>query len=505
MTNNRLKIKSKVTLINMISSLILQIVTIISGLIVPKIILNTFGSEVNGLVSSINQFLSYITLLEGGITSIVMTNLYKPIVDKDYNKIEVILSTAKRFYKRIAEIYIVYAIILAILYPIIFNVNFSYIYVFTLTIILFFNLFIQYMFSLTLRTLLTADKKIFVVSSAQILISLLNLICVVISTKFFKNIHILKIMSGLLYLLQPLIYTIYIKKHYNLKIKSKDVDKKIIKQRWNGFAINTAYFIHYSTDITILTFFTNLSLVSVYNIHSIVVSSIKQLINSIISAINPTLGQSYAQGNEKEIESKLSIYEYVVFILVFSLFSITVLLIKSFILLYTKGINDANYNQGIFAVLLIISEALYLLKMPHLNLAYSANKYKEVTKPALIEAIINIFISLLLVKRYGLIGVAIGTCIAMIYRLIFHVYFTKKLIQRSQWIYYKKFILFLITNLLAICFCYFLIPKVQLYFISWIIHALVYSIVILFFNIVLSILFFKEEVSYLKRYLKNKR
>ena len=52
--------------------LTLQVVTVISGFIIPKIILTNFGSSVNGLVSSLNQFLSYITLIEGGITGVVL-------------------------------------------------------------------------------------------------------------------------------------------------------------------------------------------------------------------------------------------------------------------------------------------------------------------------------------------------------------------------------------------------------------------------------------------------
>ena len=75
--------KNKVTLWNMVTALFLQVVTTISGFIIPKIILSYFGSEVNGLVSSINQFLSYISLIEGGITGVVAANLYRPIVDKD--------------------------------------------------------------------------------------------------------------------------------------------------------------------------------------------------------------------------------------------------------------------------------------------------------------------------------------------------------------------------------------------------------------------------------------
>ena len=93
--------KNKATLLNMISGLILQLFTLVSGFILPKIILIYFGSEVNGLVSSLNQFLSYITLVEGGITGVIVANLYKPIVDQDNRKISSVLITADRFYKRL--------------------------------------------------------------------------------------------------------------------------------------------------------------------------------------------------------------------------------------------------------------------------------------------------------------------------------------------------------------------------------------------------------------------
>ena len=92
--------KNKATLLNMISGLILQLFTLVSGFILPKIILIYFGSEVNGLVSSLNQFLSYITLVEGGITGVIVANLYKPIVDQDNRKISSVLITADRFYKK---------------------------------------------------------------------------------------------------------------------------------------------------------------------------------------------------------------------------------------------------------------------------------------------------------------------------------------------------------------------------------------------------------------------
>ena len=68
--------KNRITLLNALSNILLQIFTIISAFIIPKIILSYFGSEVNGLVSSLNQLLNYIALLEGGLNSVIMASLY---------------------------------------------------------------------------------------------------------------------------------------------------------------------------------------------------------------------------------------------------------------------------------------------------------------------------------------------------------------------------------------------------------------------------------------------
>ena len=135
--------KKKVTLINIISNIVLQIANIFSWFIIPKIILSYFGSDVNGLVSSITQFLSYITLIEGGITGVVMANLYKPLVNNDTEKISEIVKTSKQFYRKIGFIFVVYCIALAIIYPIIFNTGFDYFYVFSLVIYLSIKLLIQ--------------------------------------------------------------------------------------------------------------------------------------------------------------------------------------------------------------------------------------------------------------------------------------------------------------------------------------------------------------------------
>lgn len=80
-----------------ITSIIYQMVAIISGFIIPRLILEGYGSEVNGLINSIMQFLSFIVFLEMGVGAVVQQALYKPVAEKDYEKTSRIITSADRF------------------------------------------------------------------------------------------------------------------------------------------------------------------------------------------------------------------------------------------------------------------------------------------------------------------------------------------------------------------------------------------------------------------------
>lgn len=496
--------KNKVTLNNIISGLILQIITVISGFIIPKIILIYFGSSVNGLVSSINQFLSYITLVEGGVTGVIAANMYRPLVNKDYTRLSSIAVTAKKFFNKVGIIFVGYAVILALIYPLFTNTGFDYLYVLTLVLVLSISLSVQYMFSLTLKTLLIADKRAYIVNYTQILICVSNLILVYISVLIYPSIHILKLITGGLYVLQPFIFGRYVEKYYDINWRSQS-DNNLISERWNGFAINIAAFVHNCTDVTLLTLFSTLRTVSIYSVYSLVTNGLKQLINAVTSGIDSTLGQAYAIGDERELNKRMDLYEYIIFMLVGLSFTMAGLLITPFVMIYTKGVTDADYYQPLFGVLIVISEAIYLLKYPHLNLAYAANKFKEITVPAYVEAVINIVISLILIKKYGLIGVSIGTIAAMTYRMVFHVYYTSKLIEgRKQWVFYRKLFIFTVATVLGIIICYVCFPCKTFTITLWMVRAIEYAVVLAVVYSAMSLLIFRNEVNFIIRYLTKR-
>lgn len=278
---------------------------------------------------------------------IQLSNLYKPLVDKDEKKLSSVLVTADSFFKKIGLLFVVYTLILATVYPIIFKTRFSYGYIFLLTMILSVNLLIQYMFSLTLKTILNADKKGYIVNFTQTIIVICNIILAIISVIIYPSIHVLKLISGMLFILQPVVFGKYVKSHYHIDWRAPR-DNSLIKERWNGFAINLAAFIHNSTDITILTIFTSLKIVSIYSVYNLVSSGIKQLINACLTGIAHTVGQAYAKRNFDELNQKMDIYEYIVFVLVYFFFTVSALLITPFVQMYTKGIFSLFLHHRIY-------------------------------------------------------------------------------------------------------------------------------------------------------------
>lgn len=79
----------KKALKNLIFNVLQQVVNIIVNFIMPPILVSTFGSTLNGLVSTIRQIMQYVQLTGAGIAQASTFAMYKPIADKDYESLMV--------------------------------------------------------------------------------------------------------------------------------------------------------------------------------------------------------------------------------------------------------------------------------------------------------------------------------------------------------------------------------------------------------------------------------
>ena len=92
----------------------------------------------------------------------------------------------------------------------------------------------------------------------------------------------------------------------------------------------------------------------------------------------------------------------------------------------------------------------------------------------------------------------------MLYRMFFHVRFTKKLLPgRGQKIFYKKFLLFSITSILGVIICKKYVQFGEISFSSLLINGIIYSLIIGGMYLCLSIICFNDEIKFFVKYLKR--
>ncbi len=489
--------------LNTITSLIFEVVSIVCGFILPRLIIGEYGSSINGLVNSITQFIGVITFLELGVGKVVQSALYKPLAEGDNDQISRVIVSAGKFFKRIAQIMFCYVIVLIVIYPSISGREFSWLYSAALIAAMSISSFAQYYFGIVNRLLLTADQKGYIQYTAQTITLILNTIACVILIHFGFGIHIVKLATSLIFLMRPIYLAMYVRKHYDINYKIT-YEKEPIKQKWNGLAQHIAYVVLNDTDTIVLTLFSTFADVSIYATYHLIVYGVKRLFTSMMNGVEAYLGNLWAKKDEEKLQTTFSWTEWIVHTAVIFVFGCTGFLIIPFIQCYTKGITDANYIQPLFAALIVMAHGCHCLRLPYNLMIFAAGHYKQTQNNYIIATIMNIVISVVCVKAWGLVGVAIGTLVSMLYQTIWMAYYSaKNLVKRSIKIFMKQVVIDTITVA-----CFALIPLerelLSVGYIHWLLLAVKTGVAFAVISLIINFVFYKDYLLQIPQVFKGK-
>jgi len=483
-----------------------ELVVVICGMILPRFILSTFGSEYNGITTSISQFLAVINLLQSGISAVTRSALYKPLAENNGPLISSVIRATEIFMRRIAVIFSFGLLAVATIYPLLVIDTFNWIFTFTLVIIIGISTVIQYCFGFTYRVLLIADQRQVVVNIVQMLTVIANTIVAVIIIKLGAGIHLVKLGSAVVYSLNPIILRTYALRKYKINRKEPPQFDKI-KQRWNAFALQIAQFVYLRSDVVILTVMASLSHVSVYSVYSIITSGLRTMVSSMTSGFGAAFGDMIAKGESKTILENIGISELIVFSLTTIIYSTCAVMIGPFVMLYTKNVTDANYYQPAFGILLALSTMMSCYRSPYQALVEAAGLFRETKNAAFFEAGANVIVSVALVGSLGLNGVVVGSIVSSIIRSVQFVrLISKHIVKRSVWIFGKRCLFSILIFAAVIAASYALgMNEADSYF-KWVLNAaaafVLSAILVVLHNIVfyhkISIVFGKKMLGIIK-------
>lgn len=432
--------RTKKFLYNSFSSVMLQLFTLVSGFILPKVILQSYGSEINGLVTSITQFISYFNLVEAGLASAAIYALYKPLSKNNHKKINAILSVAKRFYTTSGYIFLALVLGLAIIFPAFGKVSdLNYLDIAVLVVVLGLSGVLEFFAMSKYRVLLTADQKTYILSIGSILSITISTVITYVLAKFGVNITIVKFIALASVLVRAIYLHIYVKRKYNYVNYDEKPDFKALNKRWDALYLQILGSVQIGIPIILATILTDYNVVSIYSIYYMVIGGINSILNVFVNGLSASFGDIIARDEQDKLKKTSQEFEYVYYVILVFVYLVSYKMIMPFISIYTSGITDINYYYPIIGLLFILNGFLYNLKTPQGMLVISAGMYKETKKQTTLQALILVvfgFVFGLIGSKisyiYGLGGIMIGSILSNVYRSIDLLFFIPKYVTKLK-------------------------------------------------------------------------
>ncbi len=403
--------------LNSITSVITTLFTILNGLIVPKLILESYGSDMNGLTQSVTHFLSFANILDIGIASVAATALYKPLVNKDYAAISSVVAFSNKYFNLIAKLMAIYVLVLMMLSRIIISDKYPVTLLWALIAVI-------GMTVITQGVLGTAYKIVFISAQMGYVVNLLSMIAIFANTVF----SVVFIKSGVsIIAVKAVPFTVYFIYYITIRkaaVKKYKLDHNVfcsdnpVKQKKNAVVQHIASVILNETDVMVLTMFSSLQNVSIYTVYNFVAGSLRTFIEGFFSGFQPLFGELLAKNDKDGLVKVFKQYEWILHFVAVNIFGSASVLITPFVMLYTKKTEDISYYHPVFGMFIVLASALICLRLPYTGLAFAAGKYKETQMLFITPMAVNVILSVIAVRKYNLWGIAAATCVAVVLQTV---------------------------------------------------------------------------------------
>lgn len=481
---------------NIIGSFLSSFFSILIGLIAQKLFLHILGEEYLGLNGLFDNIISMLSIVELGIGTAIIYNLYKPIVDNNIEQIKSLMSFYKKAYNIITIVIFILGLcvipfIKYIVTDIQADVNIILVYVLFLV-----NATVSYILSYK-RSILYASKKNYIVNFVHILYLVTANTAQIVLLYFTRNYYLYLIVKISMTLFENIIISIAVNKRFNYLNKGtiKPLDKKIEKDIFQKvkalFLHKIGGFVVLGTDNIIISKYLGIVVVGLYSNYYLIINSVIRLFSQIITSLTPSIGHLLVKDNKDNNFSSFKKIRFMTFWIDTFVSTSILVIMQPFICIW---IGEKYLLSNVVLYILVFNCFQSLFKNSFGVFKDAAGIYYEDRFVPLMEAIVNIIVSLILCKLIGLPGVFIGTITSSItqWAYSFPKFVYKKLFNSDIKTYVKDTLLYFCLFIFIAAFSYgiSILVKVNNIWLCFIINVLISVIVP---NLLLFIIFKKTD------------
>lgn len=446
--------RTKNAIKNISISVFSQVIIILLGFISRRVFIDSLGAEYLGVNGLLTNVLSMMVLIEGGIGISITYNLYKPLAENNHKKITALVQLYKKVYTALAFIVLGISIIL---YPYMIRMMNGGHSIVNINLVYFIFVAKNMVSYLTAYkwALINADQKGYVLARANLLFQIL--------TTVSKMIILVLTSNYILYLLIELgIYTVQVlwngaivnKRYPYIKTKEKyeidkDTKENINKNVKAMFLHNIGGYCVYGTDNILISAFVNVATVGLYSNYSMIINQLSALVSPILSGIGAGVGNLIATEDSNKTYSIFKVTYFVNF----WIYSFCVIFLfntlEPFIALWLN--NDNLLLDKVTFIFILVNFYLNGLRTSIGTFKSKAGLFSQDKYIPVIEGIINLVASIILAKKFGLVGIFIGTTISTVAiqlwnqpRIVYKHVFNIPVIE-----YFRKFIFYIVLTILV--------------------------------------------------------
>ena len=349
------------------------------GFVTPRLMMLFYGSQVNGLIVSVTEFLSYFRLVEAGLASAAVFSLYKPLADRDNEEISAIVSAARRFYNIAGFLFVGVTLVFAVAYPLFVRLDtMDSLSVALLILAMGISGSLEFFTLSRYRVLLTADQRTYMVSLASMSSLLVSTALIVICSYLRINIILVRLGASLTIALRSIILSAYVRRQYPQVNPLAPPNKGALFRRWDAMYQQLTTAFHQGAGVMLTTVITrDTALISVYGTYHMVTIGLWGILKMTTTGIYSGFGNLLVSGQEKKFQAAYRDFEYLYLAVTTILFSCAAILIVPFVVLYTDSIRDANYMVPAIGLLIVLEAITDHGKMPMDLMIIASGKFRE--------------------------------------------------------------------------------------------------------------------------------
>ena len=363
---------------NLIWQTIYQFFALLLGLILPSLIINAYGSEINGLTSTAKQIITLVTLAKAGISTAVTFYLYKPVETNDRGRIASVLKQTRKVFLIIGLVVLASGVVLSLALSFFQKSEIGFWYVFVACFLLCVQTAIDLAFTSVANIFFGATQKRHFISIGLLIFTFVSyglefLICI------FKLPFILLYFAGIVGCLLKVIYLVltFRQQYKNYSLQPGDIINKD-KIQISGISFATlneiSHSVVFASQAIIISVIYGFAEASVFSVYAMVINALSLIAQIFYTSFSPSYGSIVAEGKKDKINYVFNIFHHLYCLLVTILYMSASFLFMPFINLYTRNVTDIDYNNLLLMILFVAYGIFYSLRVPY-NLTMNVYGY----------------------------------------------------------------------------------------------------------------------------------